>query len=101
MGALAPDLRCAIAHRGILGFRVRCRACHRAVLRADPLASPRNYLRQFAAKQYNRPSPPVLIRSFWLQPPSGPREGCDAFQDLTVETVAGPLISECPTMAAP
>src|ERR1700761_382294 len=23
-GALAPDLRCAIAHRGILGFRARC-----------------------------------------------------------------------------
>src|SRR5450755_530476 len=37
-----PDLRCAIAHRGILGFRVRCGACHRAALRADPLASPLN-----------------------------------------------------------
>src|SRR5450756_1482256 len=37
-----PDLRCAIAHRGISRFRVRCGACHRAALRADPLASPRN-----------------------------------------------------------
>src|ERR1700730_18015684 len=35
-----PDLRCAIAHRGISRFRVRCGACHRAALRADPLASP-------------------------------------------------------------
>src|SRR5260370_40146939 len=62
---------------------------------------PKNDLGQFTAKQYSRPSPPVLIRSFWLQPPSGPREGCAAFQDLTVGTVAGPLMSECPTMAAP
>src|SRR5689334_11732633 len=30
---------------------------------------------QFAAKQYNSPSPPVERRSAWLQPPSGPREG--------------------------
>src|SRR5260221_13976574 len=37
-----PDLRCAIAHRGISRFRVRCGACHRAALCADPLASPRN-----------------------------------------------------------
>src|ERR1019366_8833874 len=28
-GAVAPDLRCAIAHRGILGFRVRCSASPR------------------------------------------------------------------------
>jgi hypothetical protein len=42
MTGSGPDLRCAIAHRGILGFRVRCGACHRAALRADPLASPRN-----------------------------------------------------------
>jgi hypothetical protein len=39
---------------------------------------------QFAAKQYKRPAPPVLIKSFWLQPPSGPREGCAAFQELIV-----------------
>ncbi len=38
----SAGLRCAIAHRGILGFRVRCGACHRAALCADPLASPRN-----------------------------------------------------------
>src|SRR6202011_3623930 len=37
-----PYLRYAIAHRGISRFRVRCGACHRAALRADPLASPRN-----------------------------------------------------------
>src|SRR5450631_1553700 len=37
-----PDLRCAIAHRGISRFRVRCGARHRAALCADPLASPRN-----------------------------------------------------------
>jgi hypothetical protein len=42
MTGSGPDLRCAIAHRGILGFRVRCGACHRAALCADPLASPRN-----------------------------------------------------------
>src|SRR5207247_8860598 len=28
-GALAPDLRCAIAHRGISRFRVRCLPPHR------------------------------------------------------------------------
>ncbi len=37
-----PDVRCAIAHRGISRFRARCGACHRAALCADPLASPRN-----------------------------------------------------------
>jgi hypothetical protein len=42
-----PDLRCAIAHRGISRFRVRCGACHRAALCADPLASPRNDGRAF------------------------------------------------------
>src|SRR5258705_9816966 len=36
------NLRCAIAHRGISRFRVRCGACHRAGQRPDPLASPRN-----------------------------------------------------------
>ena len=24
----------------------------------------------------------MLLRSFWLQPPSGPREGCDEFHDF-------------------
>jgi hypothetical protein len=38
----APDLRCAIAHRGISRCRVHRGACHRAALRADPLATPRN-----------------------------------------------------------
>src|ERR1700682_5294270 len=41
-GPEEPDLRCAIAHRGISRFRVRYGACHRAARRADPLASPRN-----------------------------------------------------------
>src|SRR3954468_14554114 len=40
--ALAADLRCAIAHRGILGLRVRSGACHWGARRADPLALPRN-----------------------------------------------------------
>ena len=39
---------------------------------------------QFTAKQYSKPAPPVLIKSVWLQPPSGPREGCDAFQEFIV-----------------
>src|ERR1700724_4868353 len=42
-GALAPDLRCAIAHRGISKFRVRC------------FASPRNDgLRQYFASNQNK-----------------------------------------------
>src|SRR6202043_129686 len=40
MTGSGPDLRCAIAHRGISRFRVRVGACHRAALRADPLARP-------------------------------------------------------------
>src|SRR5882724_10183420 len=35
------------AHRRISRFRVRCGACHRAALCADPLASPRNDGRKF------------------------------------------------------
>src|SRR3954465_12364472 len=56
---------------------------------------------QFDAKQYSRPAPPVLFRSACEQPPSGPREGCAVFQDLTVGLVAGPLMSEWPSIAAP
>src|SRR5260221_8483512 len=55
---------------------------------------------QFAAKQYNRPAPPVLIKSFWLQPPSGPREGCAAFQELIVGEGV-PVRSACPSIAEP
>src|SRR5712675_1862272 len=44
-----PDLRCAIAHRGISRFRVRCGACHRARIRANPLASLRNDVMVFRA----------------------------------------------------
>src|SRR6267378_5291542 len=56
---------------------------------------------QFAAKQYSKPAPPVLIKSFWLQPPSGPREGCAAFQELAVGEGGIPMRSECPTIAEP
>src|SRR5262249_61074467 len=45
--------------------------------------------------------PPVLLRSFWLQPPSGPREGCDEFHDLDAASSRKPLRSAWPTMAAP
>src|SRR3981081_4722205 len=48
----------------------------------DRLVLPRNDLHQFAAKQYSSPSPPVLLRSPCEQPPSGPREGCELFQDF-------------------
>ena len=43
---------------------------------------------QFAAKQYSRPSPPVLLRSACEQPPSGPRERCELFQDFDGVIVA-------------
>src|SRR6267378_2843283 len=55
---------------------------------------------QFAAKQYSKPAPPVLIKSFWLQPPSGPREGCAAFQELIVGEGV-PVRSACPSIAEP
>src|SRR5689334_11394495 len=57
--------------------------------------------RQFAAKQYSRPSPPVLFRSACEQPPSGPREGCEEFQDFEGSSSRRPIRSEWPTMAAP
>src|SRR4051795_8319600 len=57
--------------------------------------------RQLAAKQYIRPSPPVLLRSFCEQPPSGPREGCDEFQDFEASSSRRPMRSEWPTIAAP
>src|ERR1700736_5353402 len=67
----------------------------------DAAASPRNDLRQFAAKQYNRPSPPVLLRSACEQPPSGPREGCELFQDFEASSSRSPMRSEWPTIAEP
>src|SRR4051812_5255301 len=57
--------------------------------------------RQFAAKQYIRPSPPVLFRSFCEQPPSVPREGCDEFQDFEASSSRRPIRSICPSIAAP
>src|SRR5260370_37560252 len=57
--------------------------------------------RQFAAKQYSRPSPPVLLRSACEQPPSGPREACEEFQDFEASSSRKPMRSKCPTMAAP
>src|ERR1019366_10194779 len=55
----------------------------------------------FAAKQYIRPSPPVLLRSACEQPPSGPREGCELFQDFEASSSRGPRRSKCPTIAEP
>jgi hypothetical protein len=86
-----PDLRCAIAHRGISRFRVRCGACHRAALRADPLAAPRNdgvwvASRNLSSGAFVRPGG-VLLRSTHqimslpsekIQIPraTAPRDGC-------------------------
>ena len=33
----------------------------------------------------------MLLKSFWLQPPSGPRERCEEFQDFFSVVVAQPL----------
>ena len=41
------------------------------------------------------------LRSAWLQPPSGPREGCDEFHDFDRRVVAQALRSWWPTIAAP
>src|SRR5580704_10417505 len=56
---------------------------------------------QFTAKQYSSPSPPVLLRSPCEQPPSGPREGCELFQDFDASSSRRPMRSECPIIAAP
>src|SRR6185312_13544898 len=47
------------------------------------------------------PSPPVLLRSFCEQPPSGPREGCDEFQDFDASSSRSPMRSAWPIIAAP
>src|SRR3954466_7136342 len=60
-----------------------------------------NSASQFAAKQYSRPSPPVLFRSACEQPPSGPREGCELFQDFDGSSSRKPCRSAWPTTAAP
>src|SRR6478672_494793 len=65
------------------------------------LREPRNDTGQFAAKQYSRPSPPVLFRSACEQPPSEPRDGCEVFQDFDGSSSRRPLRSKCPTIAAP
>src|SRR5258708_7226170 len=49
---------------------------------------------QFAAKQYSSPSPPVLFKSACEQPPSGPREGCELFQDFDGSSSRRPCRSE-------
>src|SRR4051794_19114226 len=56
---------------------------------------------QFDAKQYSSPSPPVLLRSACEQPPSGPREGCELFQDFEASSSRSPMRSECPSIAEP
>src|SRR6476659_2360756 len=68
---------------------------------SNRFVSPGNDAAQFAAKQYSRPSPPVLFRSACEQPPSEPREGCEAFQDFDASSSRRPLRSKCPTIAAP
>src|SRR5450756_1174052 len=57
-----PDLRCAVAHRGISRFRVRCGACRQAALRADPLASPGTTI-QFRPIRGSSRNPPPARRS--------------------------------------
>src|SRR5262249_61180103 len=54
-----------------------------------------------AGRLRTKPLPPVLLRLFWLQPPSGPREGCDEFHDLDAASSRKPLRSLWPTIAAP
>src|SRR5207248_2899761 len=49
----------------------------------------------------NKPSPPVERRSVWLQPPSGPREGCDEFQECDGGVSSKPVRSIWPTIAVP
>src|SRR4029434_8893448 len=63
------------------------------------LPAPAAGLSYFVAKQKKRPAPPVLFRSFWLQPPSGPRDGCDEFQDLEASSSRRPCRSESPTIS--
>src|SRR3954470_1644459 len=60
-----------------------------------------SYASQFDAKQYSRPSPPVLLRSACEQPPSGPREGCELFHDFEASSSRRPRRSKCPSIAAP
>jgi len=45
--------------------------------------------------------PPVLRRSAWLQPPSDPREGCEAFHDFDSASSRKPSRSICPSIADP
>src|SRR5882724_9877375 len=63
--------------------------------------TPRPPSPQFAAKQYSKPSPPVLLRSACEQPPSAPREGCDVFHDFDESSSRRPMRSEWPTIADP
>src|SRR5260370_11442894 len=39
--------------------------------------------------------------SAWLQPPSGPREGCEEFHDFDASSSRKPCRSMCPTIAVP
>src|SRR6516225_8120572 len=69
--------------------------------RARVLCPGRKRDAQFTAKQYSRPSPPVLLKSAWEQPPSGPRDGWDEFQDFEASSSRRPRRSAWPTIAAP
>src|SRR5882762_6886170 len=56
---------------------------------------------QLAAKQYSKPSPPVVLRSACEQPPSGPREGCAVFHDFDASSSRVPTRSIWPSIADP
>src|SRR5262249_60250312 len=67
----------------------------------DGAARLRGNWAKWEAKPENKPLPPVLLRSAWLQPPSEPRDGCAEFHDLDAASSRKPLRSMCPTIAAP
>src|SRR5712692_8403329 len=69
--------------------------------RGPPPQSSRSPAAQIAAKQQNSPPPPVERRSAGLQPPPGPREGCEEFHDFDAASSRKPLRSLWPTIAAP
>src|SRR5437764_1423386 len=53
--------------------------------------------RYFAAKQYSKPAPPVLLSASSLQP----RVACDEFHDNDGGVVSSPVRSWWPTIAIP
>src|ERR1700761_4601395 len=90
-----------LIHKVAMPARVAAPAQVKPVATSLYKGRPQPSPRQFAAKQYIRPSPPVLLRSACEQPPSGPREGCEAFQDFEASSSRSPIRSACPSIAAP